>query len=335
MIFAKTRRCFSGIAFLLGSILAFASCTQTEPTPQKFGGTWTMSLGDRIFLVLELTENGENIGGNLTHPEHFQIDGAGSRFSKVSTDVVSETVTSSSIKEDLLRFSTANSKDPSDITNYELAITGKDQASLKIVDVPFEAWPIARVPPGKSAAVFTGWDANKVYPDSASAVSNPEMQKIYEEDQKPRQNPEAITAAQWVVIERGDSERRKQTAKLLAEGQLHSGEDFTRAAFIFQHGNTPDDFLLAHTLAMVAVAKGDQAALWIGTATLDRYLQSVGKPQIYGTQFKTGPDANQEPFDKKLISDSLRRELGVPSLATQKEQYKFFLGQSKPASGNP
>ncbi len=42
----------------------------------------------------------------------------------------------------------------------------------------------------------------------------------------------------------------------------------------------PDDYLLAHTLAMIAVAKGDEGSLWIGTATLDRYLQSVGKPQI-------------------------------------------------------
>jgi hypothetical protein len=335
MTFSRIRRWFSSMAFVLCTALMAASCTKPEPTPQKFGGTWTMSLGDRIFLVLELTENGDKIGGNLTHPEHFQIDGAGSLFSKISPNVVSETVTSTSVKEDLLRFSTANSKDPSDITNYELAITGKDQASLKIVDVPFEAWPIARVPSGKNAAVFTGWDASKFYPDSESAVSSPEMQKIYEEDQKPRQNPAELTPERWAVIALGDSERRKQTAKLLADGQLHSGEDFTRAAYVFQHGNTPDDYLLAHTLAMVAVAKGDRTALWIGSATLDRYLHSIGKPQIYGTQFKAGPDASQEPFDRKLISDSLRRELGVPAIAAQKDQQKFFLEQSKPAPGKP
>ena len=143
------------------------------------------------------------------------------------------------------------------------------------------------------------------------------MQKIYEADQKPRQNPADLTPERWEAIGPEDAERRKQTAKLLADGQLHTGEDFKLAAFIFQHGSTSDDYLLAHTLAMIAVAKGDESALWIGTATLDRYLQSAGKPQIYGTQFKTGKDASQEPFNRTLITDSLRRELGVPSLASQ------------------
>jgi len=36
---------------------------------------------------------------------------------------------------------------------------------------------------------------------------------------------------------------------------------------------------------LVAAAKGDQGAAWIAAATLDRYLQSVRQPQIYGTQF--------------------------------------------------
>ena len=161
------------------------------------------------------------------------------------------------------------------------------------------------------------------------------MQKIYEADQKPRQNPADLTPEKWSVINREDAERRNQTAKLLADGQLHTGEDFNRAAFIFQHGSTPDDYLLAHTLAMIAVAKGDETALWIGTATLDRYLQSVGKPQIYGTQFKSGKDATQEPFNRSLISDSLRRELGVPSLAAQLDQQKYWMDQAKAAARKP
>ncbi|HET9130235.1 MAG TPA: hypothetical protein VFO86_04765, partial [Terriglobia bacterium] len=139
----------------------------------------------------------------------------------------------------------------------------------------------------------------------------------------------------WTVINREDADRRTQTAKLLADGQLHTAQDFNRAAFIYQHGSTSDDYLLAHTLAMIAVAKGDENSLWIGTATLDRYLQSVGKPQIYGTQFKSGKDATQEPFNRNLVSDSLRRELGVPSLATQLEQQKQWAEQNKTSAGHP
>ena len=103
---------------------------------------------------------------------------------------------------------------------------------------------------------------------------------------------------------------------------------------MFQHGSTSDDYLLAHTLAMIAVAKGDASALWIGSASLDRYLQSIGKPQIYGTQFKRDSDANatQQPYDRDLIQNALRRQLGVPSLAAQQEQLQYWTEQFKSAN---
>ena len=84
-----------------------------------------------------------------------------------------------------------------------------------------------------------------------------------------------------------DAERRKRAHQLLNQGALQSGADFHDAAFIFQHGDTPDDYLLAHLLAMSAVAKGDGRGRWIAAATLDRYLQSIGQPQVFGTQFLT------------------------------------------------
>jgi hypothetical protein len=73
---------------------------------------------------------------------------------------------------------------------------------------------------------------------------------------------------------------------------------------------------------MVAAAKGDEDALWIGTATLDRYLQSTARPQIFGTQIKEKADhtATLEPYNRNLVDDVLRRELGVQPLAVQQEQ---------------
>jgi hypothetical protein len=133
------------------------------------------------------------------------------------------------------------------------------------------------------------------------------------------------------AITRDDAERRRQTQQLLDGGQLHTAEDFTRAAFVFQHGSTPEDFLLAHTLAMVAVARGNAGALWIASATLDRYLHVVGKPQVYGTQFTFEPNHSltQEPFNRELVSDALRHQLDVPSLAEQRKQ---LIEQSKSAA---
>ena len=310
-------------------VLMSAACTKTSPAPQRFGGTWTMNLGERTFLVLSLVENGDKVTGTLIRPTHFQIDGTGLRFSQISAEEAKESISAASIKENHLQFTTVNPSDPNDTSDYELTLTGKDAASLKIVDAPFDAWPVARVPGGASASIYRGWDIHRTYPEEHNVASNSEMRKIFEEDQKVRQNQASLTSADWDVINREDSVRRTLTAKLLADGQLKSAEDYRWAAFIFQHGSSSDDYLLAHTLAMVSVAKGDSSSLWIGAATLDRYLQSAGKPQIYGTQFKFGNDASQEPFNRKLISDSLRRELGVPNLESQAEQYRKMMKESQ------
>jgi hypothetical protein len=158
----------------------------------------------------------------------------------------------------------------------------------------------------------------------SAGVSNPEMKQIFEADQKDRQP--GVGKIDWAVVDKADAARREATRKLLVKGKLHTGEDFERAAFVFQHGDTPDDYLLAHTLAMVAVAKGHRGALWIEAATLDRYLNFVHQPQIYGTQFffKPNEPTTQEPYNRTLIPDSLRLGLGVPSQAAQEEQRKRY-----------
>jgi hypothetical protein len=107
---------------------------------------------------------------------------------------------------------------------------------------------------------------------------------------------------------------------------LHSGEDFYEAAFVFQHGDTADDFLKAHLLAMIAVAKGHPDAPWIASATLDRYLQEIGKPQVLGTQFKSMDDGHfsQEPYNRTLVSDAMRKALQVPTIPEQDAERQHF-----------
>jgi len=155
---------------------------------------------------------------------------------------------------------------------------------------------------------------------------------LFTEDQAVRQDIKAFFA-NGVANAKGDETRRQQVMKLLADGALHSAEDFNEAAFLFQHGSRPDDYLLAHTLAMVAMRKGDAGAIWIASATLDRYLDSIKQPQIYGTQFHTPKDqlTTQEPYNRTLISDALRKQLGVPSLAEQDKQREGYNQQLHPA----
>jgi hypothetical protein len=73
---------------------------------------------------------------------------------------------------------------------------------------------------------------------------------------------------------------------------------------------------------VVAIARGRTNATWIASATLDRYLQAIGRKQVFGTQYSTKPGepTTQEPYDRTLISDSLREALRVPSQAQQEAQ---------------
>jgi hypothetical protein len=162
----------------------------------------------------------------------------------------------------------------------------------------------------------------------AAAQDNPEMKRIYDEDQRVRQDMFKID---WTVVNKSDTERRVAVRKLLADGALHTGKDFNRAAFVFQHGDEPGDFLIAHTLAMVAVKKGDKDSIWIAAATLDRYLQNIKQPQIYGTQFRWENDGpvTQDPYDRDLISDALRKELGAHTRAEQEKQLQKLEAERK------
>jgi hypothetical protein len=153
------------------------------------------------------------------------------------------------------------------------------------------------------------------------------MKVIFDADQADREK-EPIN---WNIVGRADFLRREQTRKLLADDALHTGKDFEEAAFVFQHGDQPDDYLLAHTLAMVAVSKGDAKAIWIASATLDRYLINIKQKQIFGTQYNsaapTGSSQStwtQEPYNRTLVSDALRQQLGVPTQAAQAKQLESY-----------
>jgi hypothetical protein len=174
--------------------------------------------------------------------------------------------------------------------------------------------------------IASDWDKDKVYSPDNGHPSNPEMKQLFDEDQRVRQPGVKIDGAS---VGKSDTERREAVLRLLDKDSLHTGEDFTWAAFLFQHGSTPEDYLLAHSLAIIALKKGYGDAWWIATATLDRYLQSIHQPQIYGTQFLTPQNqpTSQGAYNRKLISDALRRQLGLPIQVAQEEQRKQYDAQ--------
>ena len=319
-----THRCRSHVSsvILLSFTLVGSACHKAAP--QGYSGTWVMKVGPRVFGVLIIEEKGGTYTGNWTLPEHFGLGmGKLAAFSQVTTQTKRTTFGTMTVQGDHLHFVVPDPDAPAEPDEFDMSLVNSNQAVVRFVGVPIEPWPFSRVQDGTVPAVATDWEPQRSYPlKEETFTSNTEMRAIFAEDQKVRQGE--ISEAQWAVISKEDAARRERTRGLLARDQLHTSEDFREAAFVFQHGDGPDDYLLAHTLAMIAVGKGDNGAVWIASATLDRYLQSIQRPQIYGTQFLGNPGSpqTQDPFNRELISDSLRAELGVPSLADQQEQLK-------------
>jgi hypothetical protein len=153
------------------------------------------------------------------------------------------------------------------------------------------------------------WTRQSGTATNVSADGKTVLHKIYDEDQKNRNDMA------------GDARRREQVRRLMAEGKVQTGEDYYYAAFIFQHGQKPADYLLAHILAVTAVSKGFHGAIWLSAASLDRYLHSIKQPQVFGTQFGSMFDSSddQGAYDKDLISDGMRAEWCVKPIAVQAE----------------
>jgi hypothetical protein len=160
-----------------------------------------------------------------------------------------------------------------------------------------------------------------------SVADNEELAAMFAADQAARADG---TTAGGIMGAMQDAERRARTRAMLEANQIRTAQDYFHAAFIFQHGGEADDYLLAHALAVTAVSKGHPRAPWIAAATLDRYLQNIGRPQIYGTQYQFpqgGGDVTQGDYDQDLLPDALRSAAGVPTLEGQEDQRRQMQAQ--------
>lgn len=168
-----------------------------------------------------------------------------------------------------------------------------------------------------------------------SPADNAEMAEIVAADQAVREGDGPVDGQAMV---RADAERRHRTRELFDHGALTTANDFYAAAFVFQHGAAPEDYLLAHVLAVRSLALGRTDAEWIAAASLDRYLHHTGKSQVYGTQYQVDSGAvTMEPYDRALLTDALRVAAGVHTVEEQEahlaeatEIMKRFATPSKP-----
>lgn len=148
-----------------------------------------------------------------------------------------------------------------------------------------------------------------------------ELARLFEEDQADRR-PAAGKEIDWKVVEPRDKARLARVKELYAGNRLNTGADYYYAAMVLQHAAEPEDYLLAHELCVVAIGKGEERAKWLAAASQDRYLMDIGRPQRFGTQFRSdGPNTPWRLYDvDPQVTDALRKAYNVPPLAKAKER---------------
>ena len=149
---------------------------------------------------------------------------------------------------------------------------------------------------------------------------NEELKRLCAEDQSDRTLPLG-KSIDWAIVGPRDKARLKRVKELATRNLLQTANDYDCAATVLLHGETPEDFLLAHEFWVVAISKGknDQATLSLAAASEDRFMMKIGRPQRFGTQLHSvdnGP-IQLYPVDSG-VTDGLRRAMIGHSLAEVK-----------------
>ena len=147
-----------------------------------------------------------------------------------------------------------------------------------------------------------------------------ELQALYKQDQADREDFARLDQAQRQYMLQRDRARRQRVEELVASNPLLDAEDYFHAAMIFQHGETPEHFLKAHTLAYKGAKQGHPACFCLMAAAYDRVLMSQGHAQKYGTQYiiqhgrwvlyavdPTTTDAQRAQWNVPPLAQSLQR----------------------------
>ena len=149
---------------------------------------------------------------------------------------------------------------------------------------------------------------------------NLELKRLHDEDQADR-TPAKGKEIDWAVVGPRDKARLTRVKELLAQNLLQTGHDYYRAALVLQHGEEPEDFLLAHEFCVIALAKGknDQDTCWLAASSEDRFLMNIGRPQRFASQFRFEGNGPIQLYQVGPgVTDEMRRIMGLHSLAEAK-----------------
>jgi hypothetical protein len=144
------------------------------------------------------------------------------------------------------------------------------------------------------------------------SADNPELEALRKVDQSDRHFVSSPEEIDWHRIGVRDEARQQRVRELLMKDEVKTARDFDNAALIMQHGSKPSDYLLAHELASIAAYKGKFGSL--PALAQDRWLNSLNRPQRWGSQFDWDGKVRSIPKTAAPVTDQMRRDLLLPTL---------------------
>ncbi len=151
-----------------------------------------------------------------------------------------------------------------------------------------------------------------------------EVKRLFDEDQRDRE--EHLDKSNPTLFAERERARYQKAQEIFGRYEQNpqslSVQDVLHLAFLFQHGQTSEDYNRAYVLALAAEKGGVEDAKWLSAATEDRYLVSLGKPQKWGTQFIQTEKGWRyaAPLEEDTLSgitDEIRQSKNVPARDSQ------------------
>src|SRR5215204_2573707 len=142
-----------------------------------------------------------------------------------------------------------------------------------------------------------------------------ELSSLYCADRQERVNQPQSPSLEYQAMRARDLTRRTRVMAIVAAAELHTAEDYYHAAWIMNHGDTPEDARQAHLLALRASELSYRAARWLAAASYDRWQMYQGKPQKYGTNYVFDGNRDRLWDVDPQTTDEERAAWDVPPLA--------------------
>jgi len=144
-----------------------------------------------------------------------------------------------------------------------------------------------------------------------------ELLALFSADKREHANQSKLNTPEYRAMRARDLARRERVMELIGAEAPSTAEDYYHAAWIMNHGDTPDDARRAHQLALRASELGYRPARWLAAASYDRWRMYLGKPQKYGTNYLFDGRKDRLWDVDPRTTDKERAAWGVPPLAEQ------------------